>query len=37
MAERVLGHDQADALYAKAIALKDVADVSELAPLFARK
>jgi hypothetical protein len=37
MAERVLGHDQADELYTRAIALTDIADVSELAPLFARK
>jgi|GEM_PF-1269034 len=37
MAERVLGHDQADELYTRAIALTDIQDVSELAPLFARK
>jgi 2-methylcitrate dehydratase PrpD len=37
MAERVLGGDQAEELYARAIGLTDIADVSELAPLFARK
>jgi 2-methylcitrate dehydratase PrpD len=37
MAERVLGEDQAEELYARAIGLTDIADVSELAPLFARK
>jgi len=37
MAERVLGKEQSEELYAKAIALKDIANVSELAPLFARK
>jgi 2-methylcitrate dehydratase len=37
MAERVLGNNQAEELYAREIALTDVADVSELAPLFARE
>jgi 2-methylcitrate dehydratase PrpD len=37
MAERVLGHDQADELYQRAIALTDIADVSELAPLFSKR
>jgi 2-methylcitrate dehydratase len=37
MAERVLGHDQADELYQRAISLTDIADVSELAPLFSRR
>jgi 2-methylcitrate dehydratase len=37
MAERVLGHDQADELYRRARALNDVSDVADLAPLFGRK
>jgi hypothetical protein len=36
MAERVLGEKQSEELYSRAIALTDIADVSELAPLFAR-
>jgi len=37
MAVRVLGHDQADDLYRRSRELADVADVSELAPLFSPK
>jgi 2-methylcitrate dehydratase PrpD len=37
MAERVLGHDQADTLYQKARDLRRIADVAELAPLFSPK
>jgi 2-methylcitrate dehydratase len=37
MAERVLGHDQADQLYERARDLPRVGDVSDLAPLFSPK
>jgi 2-methylcitrate dehydratase PrpD len=37
MAERVLGHDQADELYQRACDLPRVGDLSELAPLFSPK
>ena len=37
MAERVLGHEQADELYRRARALRTVGDVAELAPLFSPK
>lgn len=37
MAERVLGPDQADELYAAARGLRGVADVAELAPLFSKR
>jgi hypothetical protein len=37
MAERVLGHDQADELYERARDLSGVDDVSELAPLLSPK
>jgi 2-methylcitrate dehydratase len=37
MAERVLGKEQGEELYKRAIALSDIKDVSELAPLFSRK
>ena len=37
MAERVLGHDQADELYARARALRKEGDVADLAPLLSPK
>jgi len=37
MAERVLGHDQADELYQRALGLRSVSDVADLAPLFSPK
>jgi 2-methylcitrate dehydratase PrpD len=37
MAERVLGPDQADELYARAVGLVDVADVADLAPLLSKR
>jgi 2-methylcitrate dehydratase PrpD len=37
MAERVLGHDQADELYQRARDLRRVGDVADLAPLFSPK
>ena len=37
MAERVLGHDQADELYRRARDLRRVGDVADLAPLFSPK
>jgi 2-methylcitrate dehydratase len=37
MAERVIGAEQAEALYGKAIGLTELGDVSELAPLFSRR
>jgi 2-methylcitrate dehydratase PrpD len=37
MAERVLGHDQADELYRRARDLRNVGDVADLAPLFSPK
>jgi 2-methylcitrate dehydratase PrpD len=37
MAERVLGHDQADDLYGRARALPQVDDVADLAPLWSLK
>jgi 2-methylcitrate dehydratase len=37
MAERVLGHDQADELYRRARDLRSIGDVAELAPLLSPK
>jgi 2-methylcitrate dehydratase len=37
MAERVLGHDQADELYQSARDLRTIGDVADLAPLFSPK
>ncbi len=37
MAERVLGHDQADELYRRARDLRAVRDVADLAPLWSPK
>jgi 2-methylcitrate dehydratase PrpD len=37
MAERVLGHDQADELYRTARSLRSVGDVADLAPMLSPK